>query len=67
MKLTEEVQTRAEELQKECHEQVDWVMPKLTQGTKEQRYDICVTTWTFQKLAELDIRIKQLELEHGIR
>jgi len=67
MKLTEEVQTRAEELQDESHE----FIRNFTEGYPEMvsiiDHDSFIAVWTFQKLAELDIRIKQLELEHGIQ
>lgn len=57
MQITEEIMQLAESLQSDCHKQTK----ELSDKSKDARYETTTNVWMFLKLAELEVRIKQLE------
>ncbi len=54
--IEKEIQDKAEEFQKECHAEVDKIVA-LKPGVS---YQDVTNVWMFRKLAELDLRIQNI-------
>lgn len=58
------IQTIAEHLQEDCHKTVESILYE-KRGTNINIQD-CTNVWMFRKLAEIEIRIKELESINGL-
>lgn len=73
MQLTDEILTRTEELQEDCNKTIKQlftkVKPKIIGWTALKRllsgnhnlYENCNSVWMYNKIAELELRIENLE------
>ena len=57
MNITEEMMQLAESLQEDCQQHAEAIL----KHTQSATYETTTNVWMFLKLAELQVRIKQLE------
>lgn len=73
MQLTDEILTRTEELQEDCNKAIKQLFTKMKPATKgwtalkgllsgnHNLYESCNSVWMYNKIAELELRIENLE------
>lgn len=66
MEITDEIQDRAEYLQDSCQSFISQLLEQYPKVSAEVTYDSMTTVWTFNKLAELELRIEKLEKQKEI-
>jgi hypothetical protein len=66
MTFSKQVMDKAGELQKECHAVVDFLFAEEAKasGTSSLNYQDATNTWLFYKLAQMALRIEELELNN---
>lgn len=78
MEITESLQTRAEQLQKDSHKYISEIFNKTEAEIKgfdaikslingnHVKYDSILASWIYTKLAEIELRIEKLEKQKQI-